>query len=187
LRSRPSPCWRRSSARCVASDYSTSFSDNVGCALGCCCGEVSVDAPAFAYSYPATSSEPTTEATISAAHPAMPNASITSAPTANHFLMTFFLVAARRQATLLDVRGATSLDHSQPSAQLVHVPVASVRLTIESFLIIEIEQHRGGALRAVWYRASCDIAAWRDFDRHLWYLVHEFSRCWSRRHSRPSH
>ena len=71
-----------------------SLSDSVGCALGWGCGDVPVGAPAFAYSYTATSSEPTTEPTISAAHPPMPNASITSPPTANHFLMTFFLVAA---------------------------------------------------------------------------------------------
>jgi hypothetical protein len=44
-----------------------------------------------------------------------------------------------RRATLLCVGMLTPLDHSQPSAQLVHAPVASARLTIESFLIIEIE------------------------------------------------
>jgi hypothetical protein len=72
-----------------------------------------------------------------------------------------------RRATPLCVGMLTPLDHLEPSAQLVHVPVASVRLTIESFLIIEIEKRRGGALQAVWYRASCDIAEWRDFDRQL--------------------
>jgi hypothetical protein len=49
-------------------------------------------APAFAYSYPARPSEPTTEPTISAAHLATPNPSINSPPTASHFLLPVFLV-----------------------------------------------------------------------------------------------
>ena len=66
-------------------NYSMSLSDGVGCALGWGCGDVPVGAPAFAYSYAAKSSEPTTELTISAAHPSTPSPSRTNAPIPSHF------------------------------------------------------------------------------------------------------
>jgi hypothetical protein len=77
----------RGDSCCGASlvNYSMSLSDSVGCALGWGCEDVPVGAPAFAYSYPAKSSEPTTEPTISAAHPATPNPRRTNPPIPSHF------------------------------------------------------------------------------------------------------